>query len=140
MSAESFVDTSVFICLFDETDPHKRHRAERLVHRSLEDGSGCISYQVVQETLNVVTGKLGARPANARLLLEDVLIPLWRVNPTRSMYARGLRLQAQYGYSFYDSLIVAAALEAGCARLYSEDLRHGQRVDQLTIHNPFSER
>lgn len=56
------------------------------------------------------------------------------------MYARGLRLQAQYGYSFYDPVIVAAALEAGCARLYSEDLRHGQRVDQLTIHNPFSER
>lgn len=139
MSAEDFLDTNVFVYLFDETAPDKRARAEGLVHRSLEEGSGCISYQVVQETLNVVTRKLGARPASARLLLDDVLAPLWRVNPSRSLYARGLRLHAQFGFSFYDSLIVAAALEAGCRRLYSEDLHHGQRVDQLTIHNPFEE-
>lgn len=139
MSAEDFLDTNVFVYLFDETAPDKRERAEGLVRRSLEEGSGCISYQVVQETLNVVTRKLGARPASARLLLDDVLAPLWRVNPSRSLYARGLRLHAQFGFSFYDSLIVAAALEAGCTRLYSEDLHHGQRVDQLTIQNPFRE-
>ena len=139
MSAEDFLDTNVFVYLFDETAPDKRERAERLVRRSLEEGSGCISYQVVQETLNVVTRKLGARPASARLLLDDVLAPLWRVNPSRSLYARGLRLHAQFGFSFYDSLIVAAALEAGCTRLYSEDLHDGQRVDQLTIQNPFAE-
>ena len=138
MSAEDFIDTNVFIYLFDETDPDKRRCAESLVYRSLQNGSGCISYQVVQETLNVVTRKLGARPDSARLLLDDVLKPLWRVNPTRSMYARGLGVHAQYGFSFYDSLIVAAALEAGCTRLYSEDLHHGQRVDHLTIQNPFT--
>ena len=138
MSVEDFLDTNVFIYLFDETDPDKRRRAEFLVHRSLEDGSGCISYQVVQETLNVVTRKLGARPQSARLLLDDVLAPLWQVNPTRALYARGLHVRAQYGFSFYDSLIVAAALEAGCTRLYSEDLQHGQRMERLTIHNPFA--
>jgi len=137
MSAEDFLDTNVFVYLFDETAPDKRERAEGLVRRSLEEGSGCISYQVVQETLNVVTRKLGARPASARLLLDDVLAPLWRVNPSRSLYARGLRLHAQFGFSFYDSLIVAAALEAGCARLYSEDLQHGQQIDGVTITNPF---
>ena len=139
MSAEDFLDTNVFVYLFDETAPDKRQRAERLVRRSLDEGSGCISTQVVQETLNVVTRKLGARPASARLLLDDVLAPLWRVSPSRSLYARGLRLHGQFGFSFYDSLIVAAALEAGCARLYSEDLQHGQRVDHLTIQNPFRE-
>ena len=137
MSAEDFLDTNVFVYLFDETAPDKRQRAEALVRRSLDEGSGCISYQVVQETLNVVTRKLGARPASARLLLDDVLVPLWRVNPSRSLYARGLRLHGQLGFSFYDSLIVAAALEAGCRRLYSEDLHHGQQVEQLTILNPF---
>lgn len=138
MSVEDFLDTNVFIYLFDETDLAKRRRAEFLVHRSLEDGSGCISYQVVQETLNVVTRKLGARPQSARLLLDDVLAPLWQVNPTRALYARGLHVHAQYGFSFYDSLIVAAALEADCTRLYSEDLQHGQQVGHLTIHNPFA--
>ena len=56
-----------------------------------------------------------------------------------SLYARGLRLHGQFGFSFYDSLIVAAALEAGCSRLYSEDLHHGQQVERLTIQNPFQE-
>lgn len=138
MSAESFIDTNVFIYLFDETDLEKQQRAENLVCESLNSGRGCISYQVVQETLNVVTRKLGARPESARLLLEDVLAPLWRINPTRSLYTQALRVHTQHGYSFYDSLIVAAALEAGCVRLYSEDMQHGQRVEQLTIVNPFA--
>ena len=137
MSVEHFLDTNVFVYLFDETDPDKRRFAEALVHRSLENGSGCISYQVVQETLNVVTRKLGARPQSARLLLDDVLAPLWLVNPTPTLYARGLGVHAQFGFGFYDSLIVAAALEAGCTRLYSEDLQHGQQVEHLTIQNPF---
>ena len=138
MSVESFIDTNVFIYLFDETDLEKQQRAEHLVCESLNSGRGCISYQVVQETLNVVTRKLGARPESARLLLEDVLAPLWRINPTRSLYTQALRVHTQHGYSFHDALIVAAALEAGCVRLYSEDMQHGQRVEQLTIVNPFA--
>ncbi len=138
MSVEAFIDSNVFVYLFDETAPDKRRRAERLVRRCLENGSGCISYQVVQETLNVVIRKLGAPPERARLLLDDVLAPLWQVNPTRSLYERSLRLHARYGFNFYDALIVAAALEAGCTRLYSEDLQHGQQVEQLTIRNPFA--
>ena len=102
MNAEDFLDTNVFVCLFDETAPDKRQRAERLVRRSLDEGSGCISTQIVQETQNVVTRKLGARPGSARLLLDDVPAPLWRVYPLRSLYARGLRLHGQFGFSFYD--------------------------------------
>ena len=137
MSAENFIDTNVFIYLFDETDAAKRQCAERLVHRNLEYGSGCISYQVVQETMNVVTRKLGATAESAQRLLDEILIPLWQVNPTPALYRRGLRLHDRYAFSFYDSLIVAAALEAGCIRLYSEDLQHGQQIQRLTIQNPF---
>ena len=50
---------------------------------------------------------------------------------------RGLRIRSRYRYSFYDSLIIAAALKAGCRDLYSEDLQDGQRIEQLTIKNPF---
>ena len=137
MSVEDFIDTNVFVYLFDETDADKRQRAESLVHRSLENGTGCVSYQVVQETMNIVTRKLGATPESARHLLDDILVPLWRTNPTPSLYRRGLRVQARYGFSFYDSLIVAAALEAGCSRLYTEDMQHGQQIQRLTIQSPF---
>ena len=138
MSVEDFLDTNVFIYLFDETDAAKRNRADSLVHESIENGTGCISYQVVQETMNIVTQKLGAPPERARQLLDDVLIPLWQLNPTPSFYRRGLRVQERYGFSFYDSLIVAAALEAGCERLYTEDLQHGQQIGRLTILSPFA--
>ncbi len=137
MSAENFIDTNVFVYLFDETDANKRQRADSLVHRSLDNGSGCISYQVIQETMNVVTRKLGAPPDRARQLLDHILIPLWRIIPTPDLYRQSLRIQAGYGFSYYDSLIVASALEAGCSRLYTEDMQHGQQIQGLTIQNPF---
>ena len=139
MSVDSFIDSNIFVYLFDKTDTIKRRRSEHLIQYALESGTGCISYQVVQETINVLTRKLNATPEEARQMLDCVLIPLWRINPTQMFYRRGLELQSRYQFSFYDSLIVAAALEAGCNTLFSEDLQHGQRIEQLTINNPFVE-
>ena len=137
MSVENFLDTNIFVYLFDETDADKRARAEQLVQQALENETGCISYQVVQETMNIITRKLKATPEKARQMLDYALIPLWRVNPTRTLYQRGLDLQTRYKFSFYDSLIVAAALDAGCKTLYSEDLQHGQHIEGIVITNPF---
>ena len=96
-----------------------------------------MSYQVVQETADALTGKLGVSPDSIRRLLDDVLVPLWQVSPTLALYHGAISLQSRYRFSFYDSIIVAAALEAGCTRLYSEDLQHDQQIQQLTITNPF---
>lgn len=138
MSAE-FLDTNVFIYLFDETDERKRTIAARLVQQGLESGKGCISFQVVQETLHVLTRKLARRATaeEAGRFLDRVLAPCWKVPPTPALYRRSLELQERYSLSFYDALIVAAALEAGCKRIWSEDLQHGQRIESLTIENPF---
>lgn len=138
MSGE-FIDTNIFIYLFDETDERKRNISEQLIQRALETRSACISYQVVQEALNVVTRKLPfpMSTENAQRFLEQILAPLWRVMPSLALYRRGLDLQARYGLSFYDALIVAAALESGCTRLLTEDLQHGQQIEELLIQNPF---
>ncbi|MBV6448193.1 PIN domain-containing protein [Nitrosomonas sp.] len=134
-----FIDTNIFIYLFDETDDRKRAIAEQLIQQALETRNACISYQVIQETLNVVTRKLPSPMSteNARRFLEQILIPLWQTMPSPALYQQGLELQARYGLSFYDALIVAAALESGCTRLYTEDLQHGQQVGELLIENPF---
>ena len=137
MNADFFLDTNVFVYMFDETDDPKRTSAENLVQQALEEREGCISYQVVQETVNVLSGKLNASPHQVRRIFEHVLLPLWRVNPSERLYHRSLDLQSRYRYGFYDSLIVAAALESGCKILYTEDLHQGQQVDDLTIRNPF---
>ena len=137
MSVDCFIDSNIFVYLFDETDPDKRQRAETLIEVELSQGRACISYQVVQETINVITRKLNATAEEAKRFLDSVLTPLWKVTPTPAFYRSGLEIQARYQYSFYDSLIIAAALEAGCSTLYSEDLQHRQRIGQSTIDNPF---
>ena len=137
MSAEHFLDTNIVIYMFDETDDAKRRRAEELVRTSLETGTGCISYQVVQEALNVVNRSLGFSPDDSRTLLDNVLEPLWTVHPSKELFQRGLGVQARYGFSFYDSMIVAAALQSGCSHLYTEDLQHGQKIGALTVEDPF---
>lgn len=138
MSAD-FLDSNVLVYLFDERDPRKRDLATELVDRAQSARSGVISHQVVQETLNVLTSKIPAplTPGDAADFLRDVLAPLWRVPPSIAMYSRAIGIQDRYGYSFYDSLIIAAALEGGCDRILSEDLQDGQRIDSLVIENPF---
>jgi predicted nucleic acid-binding protein len=140
MSGE-FIDTNVFVYLFDETDDRKQSIADRLIRTALETRTARISYQVVQETLNVMTRKLPSPMSNidAQRFLDRILVPLWQIMPSPALYSRGLSVQARYGFSYYDSLIIAAALESGCTCLYSEDLQHGQQIEALTIENPFKE-
>ncbi len=137
---DDFIDSNILVYANSHSDPRKRAVARELVQRAL-DGDGVISFQVVQETLNVLTTKLPSRVshADADELLRGVLEPLWKVMPTPALYQRALDLQDRYRYSFYDSLIIAAALTGGCTRLYSEDLQHGQQIEGLTIVNPFRE-
>ena len=139
MSADDFIDTNVIVYMFDDRNPEKQQRADSLVRQSSQNKTGCISYQVVQETINVLTGRLRVRPETVRQMLDEILVPMWQVNPSLELYQHGLNLQSRYRFSFYDSLIVAAALEAGCSRLYTEDLQNGQRIHQLTIQDPFME-
>ena len=138
MSEGSFLDSNVVVYAFQDKDPRKRAIASQLIQRA-RDGQVTISFQVVTETLNVLTQKVvpPLTPEEAEMALNTVLSPMWRVGPSVALYSSALALQARYEYTFYDSLIIAAALEANCERLLSEDLQHGQRIDGLTIVNPF---
>ena len=139
MNVENFIDTNLFIYQIEGLDDHKSAVADRIIREGIETGNACISFQVIQECLNTVLRKADVPlPANiARTFLENVLAPLFRVPATMDLYHRGLDIQARYRYGFYDSLIIAAALLAGCTRLYTEDLQNGQRIENLTIENPF---
>lgn len=139
MSAEFFLDSSIFIYTFDDVAPGKQQIAQERVRNALNDGSGVVSYQVIQEVLNVLTRKLplAMDAGDATRYLATTLEPLWRVQPSADLFRAGLALQSQYGFALYDSLIIAAALHSGCSRLYSEDFGHGQRIEGLTIEDPF---
>ena len=94
---------------------------------------------MVQECLNTGLRKaeVALNAQGARAHLDAVLLPLMKVSAIAVLYQRALDIQARWRFGFYDSLIVASALSAGCARLLTEDLQHGQRIETLTVENPF---
>ena len=96
---------------------------------------------MVQEFLNVATQKF-VKPlgeSDALLYLDRVLGPLCEVLPTLDLYRRAIGLASRWKYSFYDSLIIASALQSECRIIYSEDLQHGQKVEGVMLVNPFAE-
>lgn len=141
MAARTFFDTNIFIYQLDVGDARKQAVADGLVREALRTQDGCISYQVAQECLNVMTNKarVALSAAEAQAYLDAVLAPLLQVGFSADLFKRALDLRERWRFSFYDALIVAAALTAGCTRLFIEDLQHGQKVEQLTIVNPFLE-
>ena len=140
MNARYFIDTNIFVYTFDESAPGKRSRASQLIEDALGSGRGVISYQVVQEFLNVASRKFDVplTPQDQRTYLDTVLGPLCEVFPTIGLYRRGIELASRYGYSFYDALIIASAIEGDCSVLYTEDLQADQTIGRLKIANPFA--
>ncbi len=137
---DDFVDSNVFLYEFDIANHRKREIAVELIGSLIDENRGCISFQVVQEVLNGMTRgfRRTATSSDAKQFLSDVLVPLWIVMPEQRLYERAVDVRERYAYSFYDSLIIASALEAGCTRLFSEDMQDGQRIERLTIVNPFA--
>lgn len=113
--------------------------AERIVREAPATGNARISSQLVQECLNVALRKAeAALPQEAgRSYLDAVLMPPMQVAASEALFQRALDVQARWRFGFYDSLIVAGALAAGCRTLSSEELQHGQRLGTLTVIDPF---
>ena len=146
MSAKSadvgavFLDTNIFVYAFLASEPRKRAKAVELIETSLGSGRGCISYQVVQEFANVARKKFATRlsAADCKAFIDAAMLPLNRVASSTALIHTALDLQDELKYSFYDCLMIAAALQAGAETLYTEDLQHWQLVrGVLRIVNPF---
>jgi predicted nucleic acid-binding protein len=130
---ETFFDTNILLYLLSG-DEAKADRAEEVIA-----GGGIISVQVLNEFASVATRKLGMSWAEIREILSQVRT-VCPVEPiTVEAHDHGLLLAERYGFPIYDAMIVASALLAKCATLYSEDMQDGQVIDgQLTIRNPFA--
>lgn len=137
----SFVDTNILIYAEDRDAAAKHAVARDLITDLWNTGEGVLSVQVLQEFYVNVTRKL-EKPlssSKARGIIDEYLT--WRVvENTGRMLLPAVDLQRSAQLSFWDALIVQAALEADCDRLYSEDLNHGQRFGSLQVVNPFASR
>ena len=130
--AGDFFDTNVLIYLVSG-DATKADSAEQLVA-----GGGSISVQVLNEIAHVARRKLHMSWEETHTLLGTLRAVL-EVHPlTLATHERGLALAERYGLALYDAMIAAAAVEAGCEVLWSEDMQHGQCLGAtLRVANPF---
>lgn len=140
MGGTVFLDTNIFVYAFLASEPRKRSKAVELIETCLGSGQGCISYQVVQEFANVARKKFATRLSggDCKAFIDAAMQPLNRVVSSTELIHTALDLQDELKYSFYDCVMVAAALQAKADTLYSEDLQHWQLVHGvLRIVNPF---
>ncbi len=135
-----FVDTNVLVYLRDSRDPLRQAGAAEWMEYLWESRLGRVSTQVLNEYYVTVTAKLdpGLPVEEAR---EDVLaLQGWAPLPlTPGLTERAFDLQDRWGFSFWDSLIVAAARAQGCSLLLTEDLTHDQDLEGLRVVSPFRE-
>lgn len=128
----AFFDTNVLLYLLSQ-DEAKAIKAEQLLALG-----GTISVQVLNEITQVAKRKIGLNWQEINELVAS-FIGLFQVTPlTLDVHLAGRRLAERYSLSVYDAMIVAAALEAECTILYSEDMQHGQVFERgLQVVNPF---
>lgn len=137
MEEPIFYDSNIIAYAFDSGAPSKRERARELI---APERSWIISWQVIQEFSNVALHKF-KKPLDSDYLGSLVELLLWphcQVLPNQAIWSQALIVKEQTQYRFYDSLMVAAALQSGAKTLYSEDLQAGRVIGDLTIINPFS--
>jgi len=139
MSGRFFLDTNIFVYSFDQAAAEKAEKASQLIRTALSTQKGVISYQVVQEFFNVALRRFAQpmKAADCEQYLSRVFRPLIAMHSSPVLFAEALHIQAESRFSWYDSLIVSAAIQAQCDLLYTEDLQHGQRFGSLQIRNPF---
>lgn len=132
MSDRPFLDTCIFVYTLVDGEPRQKRAIE------IVDGGGKVSIQVLNEFANVCRRKM-------HMSWDEIVGALQSVryfcpNPipiTLSVHEKALGIGRRHGFSVYDCLMIAAAAEAQCTTLYTEDLQHGQIVEGLRVVNPF---
>lgn len=140
MSGRFFLDTNIFVYSFDASSPKKAAQAKKLIRGAIETRGGIVSYQVVQEFFNVALRRF-SKPmsgGDAEQYLSTTFRPLLAVHSSQALYGEALRIGARFRLPWYDSLIVASAIEGQCDVLYSEDFQDGQQIGSVTISDPFA--
>lgn len=131
-----FVDTNILVYALDPGEPLKQPVAARLLREAAAAGDLVISTQVLQEFYAVMLRRHLLSPADAAEAVQS-----WAdhevVTITPALVTRAIGLHQQHRLEFWDSMVVQAAVEAGCSVLYTEDMQHGREIAGLQIVNPF---
>lgn len=141
LSAEfTFVDTNVLVYAHDRSEGRKHEIAQQILRELWKTQTGVVSTQVLQEFYAVATRKLDpplSRPAARRLVAD---YGEWCTMPADpQLIVSASVLEEAHQLSWWDALIVEAALRSGAATLLTEDMQDGQRFGAMVVRNPFGE-
>jgi predicted nucleic acid-binding protein len=133
MKDSFFIDSNIFLYAFSDKDSDKQKVAKEIVlNRSV------VSVQVVNEVSKNLLYKLSFNEDEILKFIESLYKRHLVAELTKAIFTQASNLRRKYNFSYYDSIIVATALENECNILYSEDMQHNQLIDdKLTIINPF---
>ena len=135
MSGNAFLDTNLFIYMQSASDTAKKE----ISYKALENFECIVSIQVLNEFCNVAFKKLAMKPEQVKQILYAIGNTCNVAVVTFATVEKAVQIKARYGFGYYDSLIIASALENGCAYLFSEDMSDGQVIDNsLEIVNIFA--
>jgi len=138
MTVKVFVDSNVLVYARDASEPGKQEKALAWMERLWTPGTGCLSFQVLQEFYVTVTEKLkpGLDAGHARSDVRSLLT--WHPVPIDGRVIEGAwAIQDRFRLSWWDALIVSAAQTGNCLYLLSEDFQEGQKFGSLCVINPF---
>lgn len=134
MSAKVFLDTNVVVYLYSGDEPEKQTAALSLI----ENNEAIVSTQVLSELANTLSRKFSLPYEVVAQAVAEVQEGSTVSLVMPETIAQALTLAKKYQYSYYDSQILASALLAGCSTLFTEDMQHGQLIENsMTICNPF---
>jgi predicted nucleic acid-binding protein len=137
-AAKAFFDTNVLLYIYSQADRKKQSRARELFQEHAQNGSLLLSTQVVQEFYAAGSRKMGIPRRALRDAVAALLeLPLVVINAPQIAFA--IEMEERHRISFWDALILSAAVSGSADVVYSEDLSHGQRYGPVLVRNPFAE-
>jgi predicted nucleic acid-binding protein len=138
MKDRIFLDANILVYANDRTQKEKQEKAKRIIADGILSENSVISAQVISEFFVTITRKIQVplsqiEARNQILLLKNLEI----LEVDFSLILNAMEIINEFKFSYWDSLIISAALKSKCTILYSEDLNHGQTIRSVIIQNPF---
>lgn len=138
MTDKYFLDTNILVYAFDKKDVRKQNIAKRYLDCLSKDKNYVLSLQVLNEFCNVAFRKLKPPMPTQDISAFISSIPKNRILPlTKETTLKALKVKEDYMFSFWDSLIVSAAIIGNCNYVLTENISHSQKIETVTIINPF---
>ena len=132
-----FFDSNILVYFADGADPKKQQIAENLIKNAVINDNGVISTQSLQEFFAATTRKLLCTKEKAKEYVENFSDSFTVEQVSVPLILKAINISIKNQFSFWDSLILSAAIQSGCIICYSEDLSNGQIIEGVKIVNPF---